>query len=290
MTLTVLAVGAQATVQDLGRPGHADLGVPIGGAGDREALRAANRAVGNRVDAAALELLLGGLEVQTDSAAILAVTGAPSSVWRNAVPVPFGESFAVRPGDRVRIGTPVIGLRSYLAVRGGLRAARLYGSASTNPTADLGPAPLAPGDRWEVADGAGNEPTLGFSPTSTVHPPQQELTVRVVRGPRDDWFTPQALNRLTASRWETTAEADRVGIRLAGATLERARSGELASEAMVRGAIQVPASGQPIVFGPDHPTTGGYPVIGVVVDADLDQLWQARPGTGVRFRTVPPSW
>lgn len=290
MTLTVLAVGPQATVQDLGRPGHAGLGVPTSGAADRESSRAANLAVGNPADAAVLELLLGGLEVQTDTATIFALTGAPSPVWRNGIPAPFGEAIRVGAGDRVRIGTPVIGLRSYLAVRGGLRATRLYGSASSNPTAGLGPAPLAPGDILQVDPEPDGEVVLGFEPASTVRPPQAELSVRVVRGPRDDWFTPQALDRLTASRWETTAEADRVGIRLAGATLERARSGELASEGMVRGAIQVPASGQPIVFGPDHPTTGGYPVIGVVVDADLDQLWQARPGTGVRFRTVPPPW
>lgn len=290
MSLTVTAVGPQATVQDLGRPGHAGLGIPIGGAADRVALLGANRAVGNAAGAAGIEVLLGGLEVQTDAAAIVAVTGAPAPIWRDGVPAAFGEAIALQAGQTLRIGAPVIGLRSYVSVRGGLAAPLLYGSASTNPTAGLGPAPLAVGDRWEVGRPSSEEVFLGFSPSATIRPPNDELAVRMVLGPRDDWFTPAAVRQLTSTRWETTAAADRVGVRLAGTPLERARTGELASEGMTRGAIQVPASGQPIVFGPDHPTTGGYPVIGVVVDQDLDQLWQARPGTGVRFHAVPRGW
>ncbi len=290
MTFTVVAVGAQATVQDLGRPGHAALGVPGGGAADRTALRVANRTVGNPIDAAALEVLFGGLELETDEASVVAVCGAPIPLWRNDVPVPFGEAVGLRAGDRLRLGAPVIGLRSYLAVRGALVTRRLYDSASATPTADLGPAPLAVGDRFAVGPAPNGEVVLGHTPVATVHPPTDDLSLRIVLGPRNDWFTADALRLLTAVRWETTAQADRVGVRLSGPALERAIDGELASEGAVRGAVQVPADGHPIVFGPDHPTTGGYPVIAVVVDEDLDLLWQARPGTGVRLRVVARPW
>ncbi|GAB3580527.1 5-oxoprolinase subunit C family protein [Calidifontibacter terrae] len=290
MTLTVLAIGPQVSVQDLGRPGYAALGVPVGGAADRVALGNANRAVGNPAGAPGFEVLLGGLELETDATAIVAVTGAPAPMWRNDVPVSFGEAISLKPGDRLRIGTPVIGLRSYVALRGGLCATPLFGSASSNPTAGIGPALLAVGDRWEVGSPPSDEVQLGFSPSATIHPPSDDLAVRITLGPRADWFTADALRQLTSARWEITAEADRVGVRLSGPALSRALEGELASEGVVRGALQVPASGQPIVFGPDHPTTGGYPVIGVIVDGDLDTLWQARPGTGVRFHPVSRAW
>jgi allophanate hydrolase subunit 2 len=118
-----------------------------------------------------------------------------------------------------------------------------------------------------------------------------DVVLRVVLGPRDDWVSPAAREALTTQPWRVTPDTDRVGVRLTGPRLDRAEAvGELPSEAVVRGAVQVPHSGQPLVFLADHPTTGGYPVVAVVVDDDTDVLAQLRPGERVRFRRVPPGW
>lgn len=280
MTLIVESVGPQATVQDLGRPGYADVGVPTGGAADRGALTLANRLVGNPDGACGLELLMGNAVLLAEEPVVVAVTGAPASVSSDDRAMPFGEAFLLQEGDRLRIGTPVAGLRTYVGVRGGIDEPRTLGSRSTSPTANIGPEPLQSGRRLPVAD----------APDSVVPEPfpgqyawTNPVTFRVLLGPRDDWFTDDAVRILLQQKWTTSSDLDRVGVRLEGPPLERSRCGELASEGMVRGAIQVPPNGQPVVFLADHPTTGGYPVIAVVTAADTDRLAQLRPGDTVRF-------
>ncbi len=287
--LVVERVGALALVQDLGRPGHASLGVPTSGAADRPALRLANRLVGNDEGAAGLEVLLGGLTLRSRAAVTVAVTGAPVPLAVDGRAAPLFAPVHVPAGRALTLGHPVRGLRSYVAVRGGIEAERLLGSASTDLTSGLGPSPLAEGHRLHV----GAAPPLGprHSDLAAVHlPPRGDLVLRAVLGPRDDWFTDEAVRLLGGAAWEVTGETDRVGVRLSGPTLDRARGGELASEGVVRGAVQVPASGQPLVFFADHPTTGGYPVVAVVLDEDTDLLAQARPGTRVRFGLRRADW
>lgn len=289
MSLQVSNTGPLLTVQDLGRPGLAGIGVPPGGAADRAALREGNRMLGNPADAAGLELLMGGAEFVAHADVVVALTGAPTPMWRGDAPVALGEPVRLRPGDVLRIGVPTAGLRSYLTVRGGFAVEPELRSRASSPRAGIGPAPLRSGGVLPVGPVPEGEVELGHRPES-LRTPGAEVEVRVVLGPRDDWFTPEAVRTFLHTAWAVGSDADRVGIRLDGPELTRGVEGELLSEGMVRGSVQVPPSGRPIVFGPDHPTTGGYPVIGVVVDADVDLLWQLPPGASVRFRRVRAPW
>lgn len=278
-TLTVLATGPLTTVQDGGRPGRGALGVGRSGACDRGALRLANRLVGNDPDAAALEATLGGLVLRAEADVVVATTGARCSEAHDA-PV------ALRAGAELHLGAPATGLRTYVAVRGAIAVEPVLGSRSTDLLAGLGPPVLARGDVLPVGGAAGPMPGVDLAPVPD--PPGGEVTVRMLPGPRADWFTAGTAAALTATAWEVTGESNRIGLRLAGAALERSRTGELASEGMVRGALQVPPSGQPVLFLADAPVTGGYPVLGYVHDADVDRCGQLRPGQTLRFRGRVP--
>lgn len=277
--LVVRRVGL-ALVQDDGRPGQAAIGIGRSGAADRSSYALANRLVGNATGAAAIEVTLGGLEVEgVDGTAWLAVTGAPAPLLLDGRPEPTGAVLALRPGSRLALGLPANGLRSYLAVRGGVDAPPVLGSRSRDTLAGLGPAPLGVGDALPVGDGAADELRVDAVPARQYG---DRPVLRVVRGPRDDWLRdPSALVTTT---WTVAPDSDRVGVRLAGGRLDLVDPGrQLPSEGAIRGAIQVPSGGEPVVFGPDHPVTGGYPVVGVVVDDDTDRLAQLRPGEQVGF-------
>ncbi|NUR83924.1 MAG: biotin-dependent carboxyltransferase family protein [Nonomuraea sp.] len=275
--IEVLAPGPYATVQDLGRPGYAHLGVPRSGAADARSLRLANRLVGNPEDAAGIELTYGGARLAFRAGAWVAVTGAPCPF-----PGGMGTPFWVRAGAELAFGTPGWGLRTYVAVRGGIAVEPVLGSRATDSLSGLGPAPLRAGTVLPVGVPAG-EISTDLAPPGE----RPEPVLRVIPGPREDWFAAGALRELAAEPYLISHDSNRVGVRLAGRELKRSRTGELPSEGMVTGAIQVPPSGQPIVFLADHPPTGGYPVIGVVAEADLPVAAQLRPGDAVRFR-VPP--
>lgn len=289
--LRVLAAGPLTTVQDLGRPGHAALGVSPSGAADRAALRAANRLVGNRVDstgpgAAGLEVTYGGLALRAEAAVHVALTGAVCPIaldgpWASSR-AGFGVAFAMRAGDELRLGRPDHGLRTYVAVGGGVAAAVTFGSRSTDLLSGLGPAPLAPGDLIRPADDVDSFVPTDVPGRRRFADASGSCTVSVVRGPRDDWAS---ADELGATVWTVLPTSDRIGIRLGGAPLAR-RPGELRPEGLVRGAIQVPPDGRPVVVFADHPVTGGYPVVAVVTDADLDHLAQLRPGDPLRFTAV----
>ena len=282
MTLVVESPALRSLVQDLGRPGLGHLGVSPSGAFDRSALRQLNLVLGNEPDAAALEVLGGGLVLRAETSAMVAVTGGAGPITVDGDPAAYGRAIPLHAGQRLALGRPATGLRAYVGVAGGFAAPQELGSRSTDTLAGLGPPPLSTGDRLEVG------------PPS--HPPDIEdippiahtgdLTLDVALGPRDDWFTAAAIRRLLESPWQVSPATDRVGVRLTGPVLERSRAIELPSEPCLRGSIQVSADGQPIVFGPDHPVTGGYPVIAVVLDRHTDWLAQAVPGQVVRFSRV----
>jgi KipI family sensor histidine kinase inhibitor len=279
--LRVVIPGAFTTVQDLGRPGLAALGVARSGTLDRAALRAANRLVGNDEGAAGLEIAMGGFVARAEADTWVCVAGGLVDVDIDGRPA---EAFAPRlvpAGAELRIGIARAGLRVYLAVRGGIVAPAALGSASRDVLAGLGPAPVAVGDTLRVGVPAAEIPVVDAFPWSV---PPSLLEVRVTAGPRADWFAADASPTLRAATWTVSSHADRVGIRLEGPALERARHDELPSEGMRPGAIQVPPHGRPVVLLADGPVTGGYPVIAVVTDAALDALAQARPGDRVRFR------
>ena len=282
--ITVIDAGPLTTVQDVGRPGWAHLGVPRSGALDMPAVALANRLVGNPDHAAVLETTLGGVTFRVSTAMTVAVTGAVGVVSVDGRPVAFGEPVTANRGATVMIGRASVAVRSYVAVAGGLDVTRVLGSRSTDILSGLGPDPLSPGDELPVGEPFG-EPR-GVDVTVVHRQPQTPVTLRVIPGPRRDWFTDQAPETLGGSSYVVSPDSNRIGLRLSGSSLERSNQGELPSEGIVLGAIQVPASGQPLVFLNDHPTTGGYPVIGVVVPEDLVFCAQMRPGDEVRFRLL----
>lgn len=281
--LTVVDPGPLTTVQDRGRPGWAHLGVPHSGALDAPAAALANRLVGNPDDAAVLETTLGGVTLRVSTAMALAVTGADSPVTVDDRPAAFGEPVAVRAGGTLRVGPARSGLRSYVAAAGGIEVRAWLGSRSTDTLSGMGPAAVSAGDDLPVGEPVGEPHGIDVSVVPHRLP---TATLRFSTGPRADWFTAQALETLTRSRYAVAADSNRVGVRLNGPGLIRRRAGELPSEGLVLGAIQVPASGEPLVFLNDHPTTGGYPVVGVVLPMDLPSCAQLRPGDPVRFRLV----
>ncbi len=299
--IEVLASGPYATVQDLGRHGHAHLGVPSSGAADAASLRLANRLVGNPEGLAGIELTFGLARLRFLAGAWVALAGAPCPVASTARDPGMGAPFWVPEGGEVRLGSPSWGLRTYLAVRGGIAVEPVLGSRSTDSLSGLGPPPLRPGmvlpvgmRRGGPVEAAEGEPVgvvagLGDIRVDLAPPrPPRPAVLRVLAGPREDWFVPGALAALCAGPYEVSQDSNRVGVRLRGPELARVKEGELPSEGMVTGSVQVPPSGQPIVFLTDHPPTGGYPVIAVMAEADLAVAAQLRPGDEVRFSTRHP--
>jgi len=293
--LTVLAVGPQVLIQDRGRLGYAHLGVPRAGALDAPAAALANRLVGNDADAAVLEVLLGGLQVRAEAACWLAVTGASAPVMVRgtahdvATPpsrsrvraAPHTQAVRLRSGETLALGPPTTGMRSYVAVDGGIGVQPVLRSRSTDTLAALGPAPVQVGDVLPVGKALGVPAGL-----DTPRPPAAGA-LRVLPGPHEEWFETDVLARLVTTSWTVGEASDRVGLRLQGPPLTRA-VGELPSEGMVLGAIQVPPDGRPVILLADHGPTGGYPVAGVVHPDDLWQLAQLRPGEAVTLR--PARW
>lgn len=280
--IEVLHCGPLGTVQDTGRAGYASLGVGRSGAADTASAALANRLVGNEPTAAVLELSFGAT-LAFRSAARVAVTGAVAELSRADRGEAMNAPFDVAAGQTLVVGPASVGLRTYVAVRGGLAVPETLGSRSTDVLSGLGPPRLEQGTVLPIGDAyAGPPPTVEVAPVPA--PAAGDLVVRVLPGPRDDWFTEEAMSTLFTSRYRVTAEGNRVGVRLSGPALGRSRGGELPSEGMVAGSVQVPPGGEPIVFLADHPVTGGYPVIGVVPAADLPVLAQARPGQVVTFR------
>ncbi|WP_020671526.1 biotin-dependent carboxyltransferase family protein [Amycolatopsis nigrescens] len=278
--LEILAPGAFATVQDLGRPGLAAMGVGRSGAADPDGLRLANRLVGNPEGHAAIEATLGGLRVRFGEQATIAVTGAACEIRAGGRAAGMNAPIHVRAGDEVELGTPARGLRSYLAVRGGIDVPPVLRSRATDTLARLGPARLSAGSTLPIGTVVLDLPGVDLAPQRAF---PDELVLRVSRGPRLDWFTADALGVLTSSAYLVTSEVNRVGVRFTGPPLRRRVHDELPPEGCVPGALQVPPSGVPILFLADHPVTGGYPVAAVV--ENLSPAAQARPGDVVRFKT-----
>ncbi|WP_435198496.1 biotin-dependent carboxyltransferase family protein [Janibacter sp. GS2] len=279
--LEILATGSLVTVQDLGRLGLGALGVGTSGAVDRASLRLANRLLGNPDDAAALEVTFGGLEVRAHGGMFVVLTGAACAMTIDAAPVGHAAVTWLPDGATLRLAPATSGLRAYLGVRGGIDVSPVLGSRSTDTLSGLGPAVPRVGDRLPVGPPPDSPPLVEVAPVGL--PTSGEVSLRVVPGPREDWFVPSALEDLLGATYEVTTESDRVGMRLSGPVLERARDGELSSEGMVTGALQVPPTGQPTLLLTDHPVTGGYPVIAVVVAGDIGLAAQAQPGQRLRF-------
>jgi biotin-dependent carboxylase-like uncharacterized protein len=310
MTMTILRAGPLTVIKDEGRPGHAGQGVAPSGAVDRGAYARANALVGNPRGAAVLECTLGGLRVRFDEPATVALTGTDAVLTVDGTRTAVEEVVSVPAGAEVAVTMPRRGLRSYLAVRGGLAVAAVLGSRSTDRLAGIGPAKPAVGDTLPIGPAPATPAPAASSPTSpsgTASPPSTtsasshspssaegvggpasaDAPLEVDLGPRDDWFTAAAIETLLSAEFTVSPSSDSVGLRLDGPVLARARTDELPSEGVVRGSVQVPPDGHPIVFQADHPVTGGYPVIAVLTPAAADRAAQARPGARLRFVVAP---
>jgi biotin-dependent carboxylase-like uncharacterized protein len=297
--------GALTTVQDAGRPGLAHLGVPRSGALDPDAHRRANRLVGNTETAPVLETTLTGVGLRFFGEAVVAVTGAVAPVRLDGREVGWGVPVAVGSGQLLDVGRARPGVRSYLAVSGGIAVPPALGSSSADLLSGLGPGPLAPDQILAVGEPSGRPAAAAYPPPPPLPPPPLpppplpppplqppplpppgpvELPVRL--GPRDDWLTPAGRATLTGAAFTVAIASNRIGVRLQGAQVEQASRGELPSEGLVWGAVQLLPDGNLVVFLADHPTTGGYPVIAVVDPAGFSACAQAAPGAIVRFRLV----
>ena len=293
--LQVRATGLLTVFQDLGRHGQARQGVSASGAMDQAALKAANRLVGNTSHLAALETVGGGLQLRSVGDNVVAVTGADAVLTLTTADgqrwsVPRYEPVALADGDMLAVGQPTAGARCYVAVRGGFAEAPVMGSCATDTLAHVGPAPVAVGD-WLAVQPAPATSVVAAPelPPADLPTLEQEVVLDVVMGPRTDWFTPEAIARFASQRWQVTPQSNRVGLRLAGEVpLDRAITGELPSEGAALGALQVPPSGQPVLFLADHPLTGGYPVIGCVAPYHLDRAGQIPVGAWLRFNPIQP--
>jgi biotin-dependent carboxylase-like uncharacterized protein len=268
--LEVVSPGWLSLIEDRGRPGLLGSAVGVSGALDQAALARANTALGNSLDAAGVETL-GGLELVAHGAVSVAV-------------VPPGEDAIVQQladGETLRVPQPRYGLRSYVAAAGGIASPSVLGSRSTDILSGLGPEQLNVGTLLPIGSGSAGTGLTNFRPANFSL--SETLTLRITLGPREDWLSAKALASLTEQRWEVSNAANRIGLRLIGQPLQLANTTELPSEGIQPGAIQLPPNGLPVVFLRDHPTTGGYPVVGVVVRADLDLLAQVRPGAHIQF-------
>ncbi|HTQ18444.1 5-oxoprolinase/urea amidolyase family protein [Mycobacterium sp.] len=285
-TLEILRTGPLAVVQDLGRAGLAHLGVSRSGAADRRSHTLANRLVANPDDRATIEVTFGGFAARVRGGDVdIAITGADTD------PAVDGKVFGtnsiqhVRDGQMISLGAPHVGLRTYLAVRGGISVQPVLGSRSYDVMSSIGPSPLQAGDQLPVGEHSDDYPELDQAPVAAIAERMVELLV--VPGPRDDWFVDPDV--LVHTIWMASDRSDRVGMRLVGRPLQyRNPDRQLPSEGATRGAIQVPPNGLPVILGPDHPVTGGYPVVGVVIDEDIDKVAQVRPGQHVRLHWARP--
>ncbi|HEY9314537.1 biotin-dependent carboxyltransferase family protein [Williamsia sp.] len=280
--LIVVAPGPLTTVQDLGRAGYADLGVPLSGAADRRALKLANRLVGNTEWAAGLEVTLGGLRLRARRQVLIAITGAPADARIDDVDRGHHNATVLPAGAELFVPSPRSGLRTYVAVRGGIDVAPVLGSRSTDLLSGLGPAPLRAGDELAVGDLTGPWPSATEAPWDVLDP-HRPVPLYASAGPRINHLEDPAA--LYTGIWTVNPASDRVGVRLDGNQGLRHRSdvGEMRSEPVALGSIQIPPSGQPVIFLADHPTTGGYPVVGVLVADSIYAAAQLTPGREVRF-------
>jgi biotin-dependent carboxylase-like uncharacterized protein len=278
--IEVVRPGPLSMVQDLGRPGWAHLGVPGSGAADRPSLRLANRLVGNAEGLPALETTVSGPTLRFDGDCLVAVTGADAPVRIGDRDCPLNERIHVHAGETLAVGAARAGLRTYVAFAGGVCAPRVLGSSAHDTLTKLGPPPLKKGDHLRI----GEPPPLPTSEEiAPAAPPMGELGLPLLLGPRDDLFPASTLALLRSGPFEVGPDSNRIGLRLSGPPLNRTGDEELLSEALLPGALQVPPSGNPILMLVDHPTTGGYPVIGIIRSEHLKTAAQLRPGQHIYF-------
>ncbi len=288
MTIRVAKPGLSTTVQDRGRWGYAHLGISAAGAADALSLRIANRLVGNDEYAPALEMTLLGATLEFEESAIVAITGAACECKIGVDRVPPNESIAVPGGAVLQCGIMTCGVRSYLAVQGGFDVPIVMGSASTDVRGRFGGYEgrrLQSGDRLRVGKSS-NLQIRGLRP-GVLETLQRIGPIRVTKGAQQDWFSRETASAFLSSSYVLSEQSDRAGLRLIGQAVSPREPGQLLTDGLPLGAVQVPQDGQPIILFVDQQTTGGYPKIANVIAADMHRVGQLRPRDEIRFAEVP---
>lgn len=289
---TVTAPSLQMLIQDEGRFNQTKIGVGVAGAMDVSAMHSANRIVGNPTPTPVIEVLNGGLKAKMHQSAVITVTGAISNIhvkFSNGQKADFDsyQAIALDEGDEFQIQAPTAGLRNYLAIRGGIDVQPVLNSASFDSLAILGPEPLKMGDT--VYQGQVEVSNISNTEIAKLNLPKvgDVVELDIVMGPRTDWFEAESIERLCQQVWLVTNESNRVGLRLSGEQpLQRKITHELESEGTCIGALQIPPSGQPVLFMNDHPLTGGYPVIAAVAKHHWDLVAQIPAGCQIKFKKM----
>jgi antagonist of KipI len=286
--IQVVAPGLFTTVQDLGREGFGPVGVSASGAADAVSIRIGNRLVGNAEGAAGLEMTLLGGTFLFPEGAVVALTGSDFGATLEDVPVELWSSFEARPGQTLRMGPTRAGARCYMCVQGGIAVKDFLGSASTHILSGLGGhegRALRKGDvlRIGAANGSFRKRTVAAKGLEKL---AARKVLRVTAGPQSDWFPEGAQRIFYGSTYRVAEESNRMGVRLEGAAIPVPFGGEMISEGVSLGAVQITAGGLPIILFVEQQTTGGYPKIANVISADLHSLGQLRPRDEVRFERV----
>jgi len=290
--LVVVKAGLLTTIQDRGRWGLQARGVPVAGPMDPCSHRLANALAGNDVDAATLEVTLIGPELEFDDERVIAVAGAEFELTVDGRNVPANAAFVVASGSCLRFGRRVRGARAYVAMSGGVGVAPTLGSRATHVISAMGGLdgrPLKAGDRVPLGDPMRARNTMSAQPRSPLFAlPEGRARIRVLAGPQQDYFAPDALDVLQSASYTISHTSDRMGFRLEGPVLTHARGADIISDATPLGVLQVPASGLPILLMADRQTTGGYPKIATVISADISVAGQLAPGDAISFSVCSP--
>jgi biotin-dependent carboxylase-like uncharacterized protein len=281
----VINPGVYTMLQDLGRPGYMRYGVPASGASDRFSAQTANLLVGNRPEAAILETALFRLELLALSNLTVAVAGGDLSPSVNKTPFPMWQAVSIQPGDRISFRGRKKGFRAFLAVRGGFSGPRYLGSRSVFSRGLMGN-PLRTAEVLETEDSAVHHPFNVPLPLNLIPDFSPRPTLRVILGPQEDRFSPKGLETFLSSEYTVSPQSDRMGYRLEGPRIEHTQGADIISEAIARGAVQVPGDGLPIIMLWDAQVSGGYTKIANVITADHDLLAQTMPGEFLRFKAV----
>jgi len=290
-TLRVVQPGMLTTIQDRGRWGLQARGVPVAGPMDPRSHRMANALVGNGLDAATLEVTLIGPELEFADERVVAVTGAAFQMTLDGRPAPHATPFMASAGARLRFGSRMGGARAYIGIAGGIAVEPTLGSRATHLISrmgGLGGRQLKAGDHLPLGEWRGNKPLADRTFAAAAPLPAGHATIRVLAGPQADYFAADALAALQSAPYVIGTKSDRMGFRLEGPPLQHARGADIISDATPLGALQVPASGQPILLMADRQTTGGYPKIATVISADISVAGQLSPGDTIAFAVCSP--
>jgi len=286
--IQVQSPGLLTTVQDLGREAFGPLGVSPSGAADAISLRLGNHLVGNAEGAAALEMTLLGGTFLFPHGAIISLTGSDFPATLDGSPLALWTSFEVKPGQTLRVGSTRSGARSYLCVQGGIIVKPFLGSASTHLLSGLGGhqgRPLRKGDALQIGPATASFRKKSITPQALQHlSPRKAL--RVTPGPQSDWFPESSRQLFYKSAYRVAEDSNRMGLRLEGQHIAQRSSGEMITEGVSIGAVQIAAGGLPIILFVEQQTTGGYAKIANVISADLHSLGQLRPRDEIRFERV----